>query len=60
MEKYITLDEINGKVFIKFDSVSKLVVSKYMPEIFSLVETNGVSKVEFSIHLDPKVGEINE
>lgn len=60
LEKYITLDESNGKVFIKFDSVSKLVVSKYMPEIFSLVETNGVSKVEFSIHLDPKVGEINE
>ena len=60
LKKYITLDESNGKVFIKFDSVSKLVVSKYMPEIFSLVETNGVSKVEFSIQLDPKVGEINE
>ncbi len=59
LSKYITLDEGSGKVFIKFDNVSKIIVSKYMPEIFDLVETNGVWKIEFSIQLDPKVGVAN-
>lgn len=60
LKRYITLDEANGKIYIKFDAVSKVIVSKYMPEIFTLVENNGVSKVEFSIQLDPKAGDVNE